>query len=143
MHVSLKVLRASRHSFIFATALSIFAAFALVGCRPKSPEPRGTLQASVQFEPNPPVAHHAVNVKVSLSGTDGKPLRLGHLEVEGDMNHAGMSPVFAHFDETAPGQYSGQIEFTMGGDWFLLLTGQLPGNTHIVKKIDVPGVKAQ
>ncbi|HEY9156158.1 MAG TPA: FixH family protein [Opitutaceae bacterium] len=133
----------SRRSFIPAAVLATAALVSLLGCRPKPREPLGLLQASAQFEPNPPVAHHAVNVKVTLTDAAGKPLQLGHLDVEGDMNHAGMSPVFAHFDEITPGQYSGQIEFTMGGDWFLLLSGQLPGNTHFVKKIDVLGVKPQ
>ena len=146
MFLSLRDSRAVFRSVSSASALAILAtlaALSLVGCRPKPRGPVGLLQASVQFDPNPPVAHHAVRLKIDLTDAGGKPIRLGHLDVEGDMNHAGMSPVIAHFDETAPGEYSGQFEFTMGGDWFLLLTGQLPGNTHFLKKIEVPGVKAQ
>lgn len=143
MFVSSRSFRAFFRPAISATALVSLSALLLVGCHRKPRGPIGTLQASVQFDPNPPVAHHAVKVKITMTDSAGKPLQLGRLEVEGDMNHAGMSPVIAHFDETAPGVYTGQFEFTMGGDWFLLLNGQLPGNTHFLKKIDVPGVKAQ
>jgi hypothetical protein len=143
MFVSLRDFHGVFRSAALPAAIAIFAALSLVGCRPKPRGPAGMLQASVQFDPNPPVAHHAVRLKITLADAAGKPLRLGHLDVEGDMNHAGMSPVIAHFNETAPGEYSGQFEFTMAGDWFLLLTGELPGNTHFLKKIEVPGVKAQ
>ena len=153
-----------RRSFVFTAAMvatlndsgalprrlgGIAAVFALlillpmIGCRPKPPVANGALKASVQFEPNPPSTGAPVKLHITMTDSQGKPLAIDNLEVEGDMNHAGMSPVFAHLTATAPGEFSGQIQFTMGGDWFLLLTGQLTGNTHFLKKIDVPGVKAQ
>ena len=130
-----------RRELILALATST--ALLFVGCHPKPRAAAGTIQASVQFDPNPPTTHGPVKLKIVLSDSNGNALPLSEFAVEGDMNHAGMSPVFAQLHETAPGEYSGEIQFTMGGDWFLLLSGQLPGNTHIVKKVDVRGVKAQ
>jgi len=143
MFASPKTSRPSRLQLAFAAVLAIFAANFLVGCRPKTPVHAGSLLATVQFEPNPPTTHGPVKLSVSLSDAAGKPLQIDQLEVEGDMNHAGMTPVFAHLHKTGPGEFAGEIQFTMGGDWFILLTAQLPGNTHFIKKIDVPGVKAQ
>src|SRR5262245_26654840 len=62
---------------------------------------------------------------VKLSDKEGKPLRGATLKLEGNMNHAGMKPVFADARETGPGEYEATLELTMGGDWFVLITGKL------------------
>jgi hypothetical protein len=56
------------------------------------------------------------------------------------MNHAGMVPEFAQAREMAPGRYQGDLEFTMGGDWFILVRAKLPDGRALERKIDVPGV---
>jgi hypothetical protein len=112
----------------------------VAGCRPKEAASDFNTQVTVSFDPNPP-AVGVTGLKVTLADADGKPVRLGHIDVEGNMNHAGMKPAFGRLDEVEPGHYTGKIEFTMGGDWFLLLTGQREGGGAFEKKIDVPGVK--
>lgn len=119
----------------------VFVALLTAGCRPKATD-TAAVQAAVEFTPAPPVAG-ANTVKLTLADAAGHPLRLGQIEVEGNMNHAGMQPVFARLEETGPGRYEGRIEFTMGGDWFLLVSGQTPDGRRFEKKIDVAGVKAQ
>ena len=42
------------------------------------------------------------------------------MELEANMNHAGMVPVFAKARETVPGRYEASLELTMGGDWFVI-----------------------
>ena len=76
-----------------------------------------------------------------LTDSAGQPLEAKSLEVEGNMNHAGMKPVFSTLRPTAPGRYEGTLEFTMAGDWFLLITGQSADGRRIDEKIDVPGVE--
>lgn len=112
------------------------------GCRPKDAADEIDVQAAVEFMPDPPAVGGTALV-IILTDAAGQPVRLGHLEVEGNMNHAGMKPVFTRLEETEPGRYAGTIRFSMGGDWFLLLSGQFPGEGRLNKKIDVPGVRSK
>ncbi len=60
--------------------------------------------------------------------------------IEGNMNHAGMKPSFAELTERGAGVYDGDLEFTMGGDWFILVTATLPDGSQLERKVDVKGV---
>jgi hypothetical protein len=77
---------------------------------------------------------------VTITGvTDGlgEPLAGVHIQVEGDMAHPGMAPVFADARETAPGVYVAQINFNMPGDWVLLEHIRLASGQKIERQIDV------
>jgi hypothetical protein len=67
---------------------------------------------------------------------DGVPVSGATLEIEGNMTHAGMEPVFATATEVAPGDYRAPLEWTMGGDWFLTVHGILPDGTEFEQQID-------
>ncbi len=112
----------------------------ILGCRPGTNGTDVDAQVAIEFDPRPP-AVGTTGLKIILTDPESRPVRLEQLEVEGNMNHAGMRPVFTRLEETEPGHYVGTIEFTMGGDWFLLLSGQLSGGGRFHKKVDVPGVK--
>jgi hypothetical protein len=71
----------------------------------------------------------------------GKPLTGAHIEIEADMSHAGMSPLFAEAKETVPGRYQAHLDFQMGGDWVILLHVTLPGGKRLERQIDVRGVR--
>ena len=114
----------------------------VVGCRPKSVAPTNAPKVVVTFDHTPPsTGENTFNL--SLDDAQGQPLELAKLAVEGDMNHAGMKPSFGRVKQTAPGRYTGTIDFTMGGDWFLLVSGDLPDGRHYTKKVDVPGVASK
>lgn len=91
------------------------------------------------IEPEPPQLGPA-EITVTLHDAGGEPLSGAVVELEGNMNHAGMVPVFADAVEIAPGRYRADLEFTMGGDWFILVRADLPGGRSMERKIDVPGV---
>jgi hypothetical protein len=95
---------------------------------------------SVVVSPDPPAVGEA-HVEVGLAGADGRPLPGATVQVEGNMNHAGMTPVFADLEETAPGLHEGALEFTMGGDWFLLVRGELADGRRLERQVDVKGVR--
>lgn len=114
----------------------------MLGCRPSASDKGANLQATVSFTPNPPQVGR-VTVKIELVDAVGQAVRLEWLEVEGNMNHAGMRPVFTTLEETGPGQFEGRIDFTMGGDWFLILSGETADGEAIRLKVDVPGVKTR
>jgi hypothetical protein len=77
-----------------------------------------------------------------LHDANGLPISGAQVELEGNMNHAGMVPVFAEASEVAPGRYRAGMEFTMGGDWFILVRADLPDGRSMERKVDVPGVDA-
>ena len=47
--------------------------------------------------------------------------------LEGLMSHPGMAPVTAAVTERGNGEDQAPLQFTMAGDWILLVTGELPG----------------
>ena len=93
------------------------------------------------IEPAPPQIGPAT-LTVTLREPSGQPISGAVVEVEGNMSHAGMVPVFAQASEVAPGRYQAGLEFTMGGDWFILVRADLPDGRSMEHKVDVPGVDA-
>lgn len=123
--------------------LLLLAGTLMVGCRPHSTASAAPgLQFEVKFDPNPPV-EGSNHLAISITDTDGRPAALTDVAVEGDMNHAGMVPSFATVKPTRAGRYEATIQFTMGGDWFLLVSGQQPNGIRITKKIDVRDVRSK
>jgi hypothetical protein len=93
----------------------------------------------LSIEPDPPQIGPAT-VTVILTDADGQPIQGAQMEVEGNMSHAGMVPVLASARETEAGRYEADLEFTMVGDWFMLVRADLPDGRSMERKIDVPGV---
>ena len=112
----------------------------LVGCRGRS---EGARDVSVQLmvTPSPPQVGPAM-VVVTLAAPDGSPISDATVRLEGNMSHAGMKPVFAEAQEVTPGRYEASLEFTMGGDWFIIVRASLPDGRTLERQIDVPGVRA-
>ena len=80
---------------------------------------------------------------LNLTDTDNRPISGAKIELEGNMSHAGMTPVFSEATETEPGRYEAPLEFTMGGDWFILVKATLSDGRTLERQIDVPGVGSQ
>jgi hypothetical protein len=97
------------------------------------------VNVDLAIEPQPPQIGPA-RLTASLKDAAGQPISGAEVELEGNMNHAGMVPEFAQAREIAPGRYQGDLEFTMGGDWFILVRAELPDGRTLERKIDVPGV---
>ena len=57
------------------------------------------------------------------------------------MSHAGMRPVFSDAREVGPGRYEAPVEFTMAGDWVLLITVSLPDGGKLQRQLDIKGVR--
>lgn len=51
-----------------------------------------------------------------------------------------MAPTFGDAHETSPGRYEAQVNFTMRGDWVLLLHITLADGRKFDKQVDVKGV---
>ena len=89
--------------------------------------------------PEPPQLGPAT-VTVTLTDSGGAPISGASVELEGNMSHAGMVPVLGRAAEVAPGRYQAELEFTMAGDWFILVRAELPDGRSMERVIDIPGV---
>lgn len=105
-------------------------------------ESASEIQISLNFNSSP-VTVGVAEVEVSVADREGKPLSMGELDLEGNMNHAGMKPVFSTVKESSPGTYTGELEFTMGGDWFVIISGTQSDGTVFEQTVNVPGVQVK
>jgi len=94
----------------------------------------------LSFDPAPRVG--ATTCTVALADAAGAPVTGATVEVEGNMNHAGMVPELADAEELGDGRYAADIEFTMGGDWFFVVTVKTQAGERVERVVEVPGVAA-
>jgi hypothetical protein len=95
----------------------------------------------VAVRPDPPRVGPA-QLALTLADAAGAPLAGGSVQLEATMAHAGMQPVFATAKEIAPGRYEAALEFTMGGDWFLIVTAAFPDGRKLERQVPLPGVRS-
>ena len=84
----------------------------------------------------------AATVMLDLSDLSGKPVSGVGIVLESVMSHPGMAPLFGGSTEVAPGRYSGNLAFSMAGDWVVLLHMKLADGTKVERQIKVKGVRA-
>jgi hypothetical protein len=119
----------------FACALTLF----LVGCS-RQAEPLSAVAIEHEFSPQPPRVGPAT-VTVRLADGSAKPTTGARIQVEADMTHAGMNPVFADAIEAEPGRYQAQLKLQMAGDWIILLHITLPGGKKLERQFDLTDVQ--
>jgi hypothetical protein len=112
----------------------------LTGCRRAGQNDLSDIGVNVTVNPNPPQVGQAA-VTVTLSEADGRPVTGARVELEGNMTHAGMTPTLAQPNEMSPGRYEAPLDFSMAGDWFILVRATLPDGRKLERQVDVPGVK--
>lgn len=130
------------HRFRFLNPLVlVLAAVCLTGCQePKLDHAAGVL---VQHEIQPSPAHTGpATVRASLTDPAGAPLTGARVNMEANMSHAGMAPLFFEAKETTPGSFSGTLNFSMPGDWTILLHITLADGAKVEKQFEVAGVSA-
>ena len=110
-----------------------------VGCHRRDAAGEG-MSISTQISPQPVRVGAATVTVTGVTDGLGEPLAGVHIQVEGDMAHPGMAPVFGDATETAPGVYTARLNFTMPGDWVVLLHIRLADGSKIERQIDVRGV---
>ncbi|MGV3720340.1 MAG: FixH family protein [Actinomycetota bacterium] len=129
------------HGFAGPVAALLTLALVLAGCNSR-PGTVSDVQVQVRVQPQPPRVGEA-EVTVLLTGPDQRPVPGATVRLEGNMSHAGMQPVFADAREAAPGRYEARLELTMGGDWFIIVTGTLPDGRKLEHQAPLPGVRSQ
>jgi hypothetical protein len=134
----MKVLQRNRR--LKCLALALCATAFITGCR-KRAEPEPGLEMRHEVAPQPPRVGPAT-ITLSLADAAGKPISGARVNLEGNMSHPGMNPVFAEAREVGAGRYQAAIEFTMGGDWIMLVRVDLPDGHKLEREFDVKGVRA-
>ena len=122
---------------------AVAGACALLGVACKLTEPTPDFQVQHDVSPSPPAVGRPATV--SLKVVDflaSKPVSGARVTLEGNMTHAGMTPVFAEAKEAEPGRYRATLEFTMAGDWVVLVHAALPDGRKFERQFDVKGVRA-
>jgi hypothetical protein len=134
---------ASRRCFRAFGALALCAGLFLAGCQRRA-EPGGAaagVSVEHEVEPRPPRVGTA-RVTLRVADASGRPLGGARVRLEANMSHAGMRPVFAEAQEREPGRYQTELEFTMAGDWVVLVRLVLPDGREIERQFDVKGVQS-
>lgn len=118
------------------------AAFALAaGCQgPVEATPDVLVEHEIS--PRPPRVGPAVFHIRMTDAASSKPLGGARARLEGNMTHAGMTPVFAEAKEFEPGRYRATLELTMAGDWVVTVHAALPDGRRLERQFDVKGVRA-
>jgi YtkA-like len=80
-------------------------------------------------------------ISIQIADAARKSLSGATVEVEANMAHPGMAPVFGSVAETSPGNYRAQLRFAMSGDWVVSLRIKLPDGQTVEKTIDVRGIQ--
>ncbi len=84
---------------------------------------------------------HDTITRITLRDDMNAPVVGAKLRLEGHMSHPGMTPVVTKVTERGAGEYEARIQFSMAGDWVLVLTGELPGGDRVTRQLDVVGVR--
>jgi hypothetical protein len=121
-------------------ALVLCAGLFLSGCRAR-PEPKSDINVEHEVLPDPPVVGRST-ITLRVREATGRPLSGARVELEGNMTHAGMRPVFARARESAAGLYWSDFEFTMGGDWVITVRMTLPDGRTLEREFNVKGVRS-
>lgn len=121
--------------------LVLCACFFFAACQQQKAETEPAIKVEYEITPQPPRIGAAV-ITLRLADVTGQPLSGVRVSVEGNMSHAGMRPVFGEAREAEPGRYQAAIEFTMSGDWIILLHLTLPDGSKVERQLEVMGVRA-
>ena len=134
----------ARRATAFSMALCACLAACLSGCRGEANAGDPELVMELAISPTPPGVGPA-RLIITLRDTSGAPMDGARILVEGNMSHAGMVPVLDTASADEGGRYYvPEFDFTMAGDWVLILEASLPdGRTariqHPLRVARTPG----
>lgn len=112
----------------------------LAACGADEPSgPGADLQITLEPAPGGLAGNY---LRVHLADATGAPIIDAQVALEGNMSHAGMTPVFADAvaddaDGSSDGSYQLPFQFTMLGDWIITVNITLADGTTVTRDIDV------
>jgi hypothetical protein len=90
---------------------------------------------ALQVEPEP-LTVGETTLLVTLTDGSGSLIDGARLQIQGNMDHAGMMAVDRQINESINGVYRVPFEWTMGGGWSVTVTAQLPDGGEISETFD-------
>ncbi len=98
----------------------------LAACRGEPGNDAPGFSLRISLVPTPPI-EGPTRVVVEIRDPEGEPVEGARVRLRGDMAHAGMIPVEEALVDEGAGRYAhSSFDFTMGGDWILTTTVELP-----------------
>ncbi len=131
----------ARHLPSAPLAIVLAAALALGACRGDPPPDDVPIQVDVSVAPTPPIVG-PVRLVLTITDEAGDPVEDARVQVEGTMSHAGMTPVHDSASYQGQGRWVvPEFEFTMGGEWIMIIRVTLPDGREAVREreMDVVG----
>jgi hypothetical protein len=128
----------AQHLRLISLVLSLLAVLQ-AGCR-KETGPANDIVVEHLIAPSPPKTGPAT-ITLRLLDSRGVPQAGARISLEGTMTHAGMKPVFSVTREVSPGRYEASLEFTMAGDWIIIIDAALPDGRRIERRVEVKSVE--
>jgi len=120
-------------------AACILLALSAAGChRPVESATAITVEHDVA--PSPARVGSAM-IGLRLTNAGGKPVAGAHIAIEGVMSHAGMGPATGEAKELEPGRYQAPLEFSMAGDWIVLVHLTLSNGEKQEQRFEIKGVR--
>lgn len=114
--------------FIMLTLASLLILMVAAGCRESNKDEVTAENVNIEVDvANEALAVGASTLLVTITDDDDDPVEEATVVVRGDMDHAGMVPIISEpVTENEAGVYRVPIEWTMGGDWIVIVTVTLP-----------------
>ncbi len=129
-----------RTYFSALTSTAVLSILLAAGCHRQT---ASSLDITVVHEIAPqPARVGLTTIALGLTDPSSRPVTAAHITLEGDMSHPGMAPIFGEASEVAPGRYQGKLNFSMGGDWAVLVHITMPNGQKLERQFDVRGVEA-
>jgi hypothetical protein len=98
---------------------------------------------TIAYEISPqPARIGPATMTLRLSDPSGGAVTGARITLEGNMSHAGMSPVFSEAREIERGRYQAQLEFSMAGDWIVSVHSTLSDGEKLERHFEIKGVRA-
>lgn len=116
----------------------------MAGCSTTAAGTTDDLQITLRAAPEGAAGTY---LTVELADAAGAPITDATVELEGNMNHAGMVPVFAEpvtdeADGAVDGLYQVPFAFTMFGDWIITVKVVEADGSEVTRNIDLTVTQA-
>lgn len=109
----------------------IVAGILLAGCHAPAVK---DLNIACAIQPQPPRVGPA-DIAIELSDSNGGLPAASSVTVEADMSHPGMAPIFVTARPSNKHDYRAHLNFTMPGDWTLLVQADFVGGRRAEKQL--------
>ena len=134
--VTFKALRVRKEVLILLSFVALLA----LACHKTAPPPNINVQYEVLPQP-PRLGITTINLR--LTQKDGQPVKGARVELEGNMSHAGMSPVTSDAKEIEAGKYSGTVQLEMAGDWIVVVHITLADGQEVQRQIEIKALNTE